>query len=605
MIWLIGLALPGQAAAAEGDLTFEGCLMTTPGATSCSDQSGEITDFGQGREVTVSPDGRNIYTAGQFSDSITVFGRDPVTGEPEFIESLVNGAAAGTDLSVPRSIVVTPDGRYVYVASHTSEAITAFRRDPVDGTLELIDSVVDGVDGVDIGTVLAIDVSPDGRNLYSAANSGDVLGVFRIRTTGRLDFIEAEPLGADGFELAVAPDGAHVYVSAGSSIRAYSRDGLSGDATFVAEITDGVGGFDSLSDMRELTFSPGGERLYAAANGDDAVNALERDPITGLLTLVDVEIDGSGGVIGLDGPWGLDLSPDGKYLYIAGLTADSVVVFAIDGQSGALTPAGCLGDDGALSGCPDQSGTADGLNGVIDIAISPDGLSVYGGSTAEAALAHLSREPDTTAPVASIDSGPGATTEDSTPTFGFSSDDPGFGNDIECRLDAGAWFDCETEFTTDALAEGPHRFRVRASDTAGNVQSPPAISEFEVVAPADPPDPPDPDLTAPDTAFTEEPDATLVVKVKNKKKAKKAKAKVRFEFEASEDGSTFECRLDSGDWETCSSPVKLKLKKGDHRFRVRAIDEAGNTDFSPDRWQGTVKVKKQKAKKKKRKKRKR
>lgn len=77
-----------------------------------------------------------------------------------------------------------------------------------------------------------------------------------------------------------------------------------------------------------------------------------------------------------------------------------------------------------------------------------------------------------------------------------------------------------------------------------------------------------PDKTAPDTTITKKP----------AKRSTKKKAKLAFTSEA---GATFQCRLDGGAWKTCTSPTKLKVKKGKHTFSVRAVDAAGNVDATP------------------------
>jgi hypothetical protein len=56
---------------------------------------------------------------------------------------------------------------------------------------------------------------------------------------------------------------------------------------------------------------------------------------------------------------------------------------------------------------------------------------------------------------------------------------------------------------------------------------------------------------------------------------------MRFAFVASEPGSTFECRIDGGDFDACESPLRSRLARGRHRFAVRATDKAGNTDPTP------------------------
>jgi hypothetical protein len=55
-----------------------------------------------------------------------------------------------------------------------------------------------------------------------------------------------------------------------------------------------------------------------------------------------------------------------------------------------------------------------------------------------------------------------------------------------------------------------------------------------------------------------------------------------FRFTGDEAGSTFQCKLDSKPFRTCHSPfTTAKLRLGQHRFQVRAIDESGRLDPTP------------------------
>jgi hypothetical protein len=91
------------------------------------------------------------------------------------------------------------------------------------------------------------------------------------------------------------------------------------------------------------------------------------------------------------------------------------------------------------------------------------------------------------------------------------------------------------------------------------------------------------DTGPPDTLITKGP--------KNKTKKKKA----RFEFTSTEAGSSFDCTVDGrAPKAPCTSPIRVKVKKGRHTFQVRATDPAGNADPTPasDSWKRKKKKRK-------------
>jgi hypothetical protein len=82
---------------------------------------------------------------------------------------------------------------------------------------------------------------------------------------------------------------------------------------------------------------------------------------------------------------------------------------------------------------------------------------------------------------------------------------------------------------------------------------------------------------------TDPPETTI----KSGPKARTEKAKATFKLKSSEPGSSFECKLDRDQYESCEPTEKLKrLDEGKHKFKARATDGAGNTDPSPAgyRW---------------------
>ena len=163
---------------------------------------------------------------------------------------------------------------------------------------------------------------------------------------------------------------------------------------------------------------------------------------------------------------------------------------------------------------------------------------------------------DTAAPDTTIASGPSGLTNDSTPTFGLASTEPG--SAFECRIDAGAWAACASPHTTTALADGDHTVEARATDAAGNADPTPARRSVTV------------DATPPETSIASGP--TAVTKSRTP----------TFEFGTTAGGTRFECRIDQAAWAACSSPHRTtELSDGDHTFAVRAVDDAGNPDATP------------------------
>jgi len=79
-----------------------------------------------------------------------------------------------------------------------------------------------------------------------------------------------------------------------------------------------------------------------------------------------------------------------------------------------------------------------------------------------------------------------------------------------------------------------------------------------------------PDFTPPQTTITSGPTGNVKT------------TSASFGFASSEPNSTFQCKLDSAAFASCTSPKTYStLAAGNHTFQVRATDAAGNTDATP------------------------
>jgi RNA polymerase sigma factor (sigma-70 family) len=160
---------------------------------------------------------------------------------------------------------------------------------------------------------------------------------------------------------------------------------------------------------------------------------------------------------------------------------------------------------------------------------------------------------DTRAPRVSIRRAPSGTTGLPTAEIAFTANERGA--TFACRLDAAAWSLCTSPVALAELAEGAHRFSVRATDRAGNVGAPATVAWTYVP----------PDTTPPVVTITSAPSNGTT------------ETGASFTFESNEPDTTFECTLDGGSFAPCTSPASyLRLPRGTHRFAIRATDAAGN-----------------------------
>jgi DNA-binding beta-propeller fold protein YncE len=112
-----------------------------------------------------------------------------------------------------------------------------------------------------------------------------------------------------------------------------------------------------------------------------------RSPDSGALTpLSCVSDSGSDGACTdattLRGATGMAMSPDGTTLYVAAATSNAVDVFARDPATGALRQTGCYMSEAPPGPCTSVAG----LGGVSDLALSPDGASLYAAGGADSTL---------------------------------------------------------------------------------------------------------------------------------------------------------------------------------------------------------------------------
>jgi DNA-binding beta-propeller fold protein YncE len=256
----------------------------------------------------------------------------------------------------------------------------------------------------------AVAVSPDGRNVYVAASRSDAIAVFaRDAKTGALRqrggsagcvaadgaFGCGRAIGLDGpNSLALSPNGRFLYATsrASASVTVFRRK--SGNGALV-QLRDGAGCVSGLpipgcapgrglSGPDVVALSPDGESLYVGSFFGNAVAVFKRER-NGALAQFEGEggclaeaIAGCAPAIGIGAPEGLAVSPDGRSVYVAGATSNSIAAFSRDLETGALSQpgegAGCVVDASTpIAGC--TAGVQ--LLGANALAFAPAGRDLY------------------------------------------------------------------------------------------------------------------------------------------------------------------------------------------------------------------------------------
>ncbi len=355
---------------------------------------GAIDGLSNVRSVTVSPDGNHVYATGVNDDAVSIFSRDNVTGILTYEGLKQNGIDDVPDgLDYVNSVSVSPDGKHVYTAARTDDAVTVFERDKATGLLTYVNRYVDDV-ALGLNGAFTVTVSHDGRHVYAGSDSDDAVTVFsRNVSSGELThaqtlFDEDSGSGIEGlnnvYSIIVSPNGSHVYVAGynDDTLVVFSRNPPTGILTFVERhVDDGNGGaIPGLNGIYSVAISADGQNVYTAARSDDAITVFSRSNSTGALTLVETHIGVTegGAVTGLDYVKSVVASPDGNYVYAFGMTDDSVVVFTRDRSDGTLSYEERHVDD--------TSGV-DGLDGVWFGAVSPYGNNLYAAGSLDNAIA--------------------------------------------------------------------------------------------------------------------------------------------------------------------------------------------------------------------------
>lgn len=247
-------------------------------------------------------------------------------------------------------------------------------------------------------------VSPDGKHLYVTYDvciGNDQIAIYGRSAGGALEFLAFHPIDANPSGIAITPDGLAVfYITNNGRLEALRRDPATGLLAYADYEYDDQDGVTSLKFARDLAVSPDGQHLYVVGQ-ENALTSFAWDAVAGTLTLADTDADGTGTLV-LGYPDFVAVSPDGAFVYVASSFSDDLNVFGRDGATGAVEP---------LVRFVDGVEGVDGLEAPAGLAVAPTATpgtaSVYVASFGDGAAARFAQGlPNESPAIAFVESEP-------------------------------------------------------------------------------------------------------------------------------------------------------------------------------------------------------
>lgn len=291
---------------------------------------------------TDPPAGKHLYVAARGSDAVVVFERDAATGllTPRSAAIVGQGSPTVTYMQSPRNVTVSPDGLNVYVAAQGVQSgtkdgtIVVFDRDTGTGALTFKQSLKYNDPLVTLPVILkmadpqALVVSGDGQHLYVASGTSDAIVIFSRAGGGTLTFLGYQGAGKIKDTRRLIMDagspGKYVYATGldGNSVALFKRDAASGELFLIdghldAEAPICIGGTHDgdpcgklkdclpggicdpqpkLGEPQGLALSIDKKTLYVAARGK-AISIFDNDYCGNGKTRGDEECDGGVGCV--------------------------------------------------------------------------------------------------------------------------------------------------------------------------------------------------------------------------------------------------------------------------------------------------------------------
>ena len=313
--------------------------------------------------VVVSPDGKSVYVAYEGGKTLSQYSRNTETGKLTALSPAT--VATGNE---PRSVTVSPDGKSVYATDFGSDAVSQFSRNSETGKLTALSPTTVATGDSPHG----IEVSSDGKSVYVANYGGKTISEFnRNAETGRLTALSpstvATATSPNG--IAISADGKSVYTAdrGSKAVSQYSRNTQTGALTALTHATVEAGELPHY-----VVVSADGKSAYVANSGSATVSQYSRNTATGELTALSPATVATGRE-----PFSVIVSSNGLSAYATDSGAASVSQYSRNAETGALSPL--------------AHATVGAGKSPYGVAASSDGKSVYVTNEASNTISQFAR----------------------------------------------------------------------------------------------------------------------------------------------------------------------------------------------------------------------
>ena len=297
--------------------------------------------------VALHPQKRYLYAvsevgefAGKPSGAVSAFSIDPQTDGLTFLNQQSSGGTGPCHLSVDAT------GRFVIAANYSggSVSILPIQDDGLlGGATDIVQHEGSSVNPKRQAGPHAHSITPDPGNHYAFAPD---LGLDKVMIY-RLDLAQGKLIpndtpwaqvapGAGPRHFAFHPSRRYAYVinELDSTVTAFAYDETRGTLKDIQTLPTLPEGFDGVSHCADIHVSPSGKFLYGSNRGHDSIVIYAIDVETGKLRYVGHEPTQG------QNPRGFAIDPTGTFLLAANQNTDTIVTFRMHPETGKLAQTG-------------------------------------------------------------------------------------------------------------------------------------------------------------------------------------------------------------------------------------------------------------------------